>query len=52
MTEFQSLDIHGIAVLVLIVIALILFTRDKIPLESSSLAILTLLLVGFGNFPL
>lgn len=44
-------DAHGIAVLVLTVVALFLFTRDNIPLESSSLAILVLLLVGFQLVP-
>ncbi|MGI9272328.1 MAG: SLC13 family permease, partial [Woeseiaceae bacterium] len=44
-------DAHGIAVLVLTVVALFLFTRDQIPLESSSLAILILLVVGFALFP-
>jgi di/tricarboxylate transporter len=44
-------DAHGIAVLVLTVVALFLFTRDQIPLESSSLAILSLLVVGFALFP-
>ena len=44
-------DAHGIAVLVLTVVALFLFTRDQLPLESSSLAILILLVVGFVLFP-
>ena len=44
-------DAHGIAVLVLTVLALFLFTRDRIPLESSSLAILIILVVGFELFP-
>lgn len=44
-------DAHGIAVLVLTVVALFLFTRDKIPLESSSLAILIALVAGFELFP-
>lgn len=44
-------DAHGIAVLFLTVIALFLFTRDNIPLESSSLAILILLLAGFTLVP-
>ena len=44
-------DAHGIAVLVLTVLALILFTRDNIPLESSSLAILILLVAAFQLFP-
>ena len=46
-----SLDAHGIAVLVLTVIALFLFTRDRIPLESSSLTILIILIAGFALFP-
>ena len=44
-------DAHGLAVLALTVVALILFTRDNIPLESSSLAILVLLIAGFQLFP-
>ena len=46
-----GIDVHGVAVLILTVVALILFTRDRIPLESSSLAILTLLVAGFALFP-
>ncbi|MCW8889122.1 MAG: SLC13 family permease [Sedimenticola sp.] len=44
-------DPHAIAVLLLIVIALFLFTRDNIPLETSSLLILVTLVVGFEVFP-
>ena len=44
-------DAHGIAVLVLTLVALFLFTRDHIPLESSSLAILIILIAGFEIFP-
>ena len=44
-------DVHGIAVLLLTVLALFLFTRDRIPLESSSLAILIILTAGFSLFP-
>ena len=44
-------DVHGIAVLVLTIVALYLFTRDNIPLESSSLTILILLTAGFHLFP-
>ena len=46
-----SPDAHGIAVLILTVLALFLFTRDRIPLESSSLAILIVLIAGFHLFP-
>ncbi len=44
-------DAHGIAVLILTVVALYLFTRDNIPLESSSLTILIFLTAGFTLFP-
>ncbi|WP_405225013.1 SLC13 family permease [Lentisalinibacter sediminis] len=49
--ETLTPDAHGIAVLVLTVIALILFTRDNIPLESSSLGILVVLILLFQIFP-
>ena len=44
-------DYHGIAVLALTGVALILFTRDKIPLESTSFIVLLLLIGGFQLFP-
>ena len=44
-------DAHGLAVLALTVVALYLFTRDNIPLESSSLTILIILTAGFQLFP-
>ena len=47
----SSPDIHGIVVLVLTALALFLFTRDRIPLESSGLTILVLLLLLFQLFP-
>jgi di/tricarboxylate transporter len=42
---------HALAVLLLTVLALFLFTREKIPLESSSLFILVTLIVGFELVP-
>lgn len=42
---------HTIAVLALTVIALVLFSRERIPLETSSLLVLALLTVGFELFP-
>ena len=42
---------HAAAVLVLTVAALLLFTREKVPLESSSLLVLAVLSVGFELFP-
>lgn len=44
-------DAHGVAVLLLTAVALFLFTRDNIPLESSSLAVLIVLVTGFQLFP-
>ncbi len=50
-TQTITPDAHGLAVVVLIVVALILFTRDKLPLESSSLAVIVVLVLGFHLFP-
>jgi di/tricarboxylate transporter len=47
----MSPDAHGIAVVGLIVVALYLFTRDRLPLESSSLAVIIVLVAGFQLFP-
>jgi len=44
-------DHHALAVLGLTVVALFLFTRERIPLETSSLIVLVLLTVGFEWFP-
>jgi di/tricarboxylate transporter len=44
-------DGHAIAVLGLIVVALYLFTRESIPLETSSLLVLIGLVIGFEAFP-
>ena len=46
-----SPDTHGIAVVILIIVALYLFTRDRVPLESSSLAVIIVLIAGFHLFP-
>lgn len=42
---------HGMAVLALVVLALVLFSREKIAIETSSLIILVLLTIGFTVFP-
>ncbi len=42
---------HAIAVMLLIVVALVLFTRDNIPLETTSLVVLVVLAAGFQLFP-
>jgi di/tricarboxylate transporter len=44
-------NVHALAVMSLTVLALILFTREKIPLESSSFMVLISLAVGFELFP-
>ena len=44
-------NMHSLAVLALTVFALVLFSRDKIPLESSSLFVLVALTVGFQLWP-
>jgi len=44
-------DPHAIAVLLLVVAAFFLFTREKISLETSSLLILIALVLGFEIFP-
>ncbi len=43
---------HALAVIVLTVVALYLFTRESIPLESSSLAVIAVLAAGFELFPM
>ena len=44
-------DAHGVAVLLLTAVALFLFTRDQLPIETSSLGILIVLVLGFHLFP-
>jgi di/tricarboxylate transporter len=46
-----SPDSHAIAVMALTVSAFYLFSRERISLESSGLAVLTVLVVGFEIFP-
>lgn len=47
----QSPDLHGVAVLVLVGFALVLFTSKHLRLETSSLMVLVFLLVGFEVAP-
>jgi hypothetical protein len=42
---------HALGVLLMTILALYLFTREKIPLESSSLFVLLVLVIGFELFP-
>jgi len=47
----QIPNMHALAMLLMTGVALFLFTREKIRLESSSLAILVMVVVGFEIFP-
>jgi len=49
--EFALPNPHALAVMILIVTALILFSRENIPLETTSLVVLVLLTIGFTLFP-
>lgn len=51
MTFPASPDPHAIAILLLTLVALFLFTRESIPLETSSLLVIAALAVGFELFP-
>lgn len=51
MMEFALPNMHALAVMTLIVVALFLFARDDIPLETTSLVVLVLITVGFQLFP-
>ena len=42
---------HAIAALILTVLALLLFSRERIPLETSSLLVIVILTIGFTLFP-
>jgi di/tricarboxylate transporter len=44
-------NVHAAAVLILTALALFLFTRERMPLETSSLSVLVILTVGFELFP-
>jgi di/tricarboxylate transporter len=51
MTYIPPPNEHALAVLALTLLALFLFTRERIPLESSSLFVLAAVTVGFELFP-
>jgi di/tricarboxylate transporter len=44
-------DPHGIAMMLVAAVALFLFSRDRIPMETSALVIFAVLVVGFEVFP-
>ncbi len=51
MLEFALPNMHALAVMILIIVALVLFARDDIALETTSLVVLVALAVGFQLFP-
>lgn len=52
MTPIPTPEPHAIAVMVLTLLALYLFSRDSIPIETSSLLVVAALAIGFSIFPL
>lgn len=51
MLEFALPNMHALAVMIMIAVALFLFARDNIPLETTSLVVLVVLAIGFQIFP-
>jgi di/tricarboxylate transporter len=51
MLEMVLPNSHALAVMVLIFVALLMFTRENIPLQTTSLLVLVALTVGFTLFP-
>ncbi|MDX1381361.1 MAG: hypothetical protein R3233_09580, partial [Xanthomonadales bacterium] len=51
MAEFAWPNPHALAVMLLILGALVLFSRERIPLETTSLIVIVALTVGFQLFP-
>jgi len=51
MLELALPNIHAVAVMIMVVVALVLFTRDNIPMETTSLVVLVVLAIGFQIFP-
>jgi len=51
MLELALPNMHALAVMIMILAALVLFTRDNIPMETTSLVVLVVLAIGFQIFP-
>lgn len=51
MTPIPSPEPHAIAVMLLTLVALYLFSRDSIAIETSSLLVVAVLAIGFSIFP-
>ncbi len=51
MLELALPNTHALAVMILIIGALVLFTRETVPLQTTSLVVLVTITVGFTLFP-
>ena len=51
MLELALPNMHALAVMIIIVVALVMFTRENIPMETTSLVVLVVLTIGFTLFP-
>ncbi|MCF6264780.1 MAG: hypothetical protein L3J24_14500 [Xanthomonadales bacterium] len=51
MIDIATPNPHALGVMILILVALVMFSRDKIPLETTALVVLISLSVGFTWFP-
>lgn len=51
MTPIPTPEPHAIAVMLLTLVALYLFSRDSIPIQTSSLLVVAILAIGFSVFP-
>ena len=51
MLELALPNVHAVAVMILIISALYLFSREELPLETTSLVVLAALAAGFSLFP-
>ena len=51
MLELALPNMHALAVMIMILVALVLFTRETIPMETTSLVVLVALAIGFQIFP-
>ena len=51
MLELALPNMHALAVMIMILVALVLFTRESIPMETTSLVVLVALAIGFQIFP-
>ncbi len=51
MIDLAAPNPHALGVMILILVALVMFSRDKIPLETTAFVVLVALTLGFSWFP-